>query len=134
MSVRHRLASVNHVPDAVTAAMARFGEAILADEPGSVDVALKSDVRVRIDWDRGDLARGATRIEFVVDHPNPADSLRGFGPFLDTRVDGVEATLAEWGVRTPDDYERVDDADADADGDPEDAAGATYAGTVRFVA
>jgi hypothetical protein len=120
---------VNHVPDEVTAAMERFGEAILADEPGSVDVALKSDVRVRIDWDRDDLVAGTAWIEFVVDHPNPADSLRGFGPFLDTRVDGVETTLAEWGVRTPDDYERVPGADpADSDGD-----GATYAGRLRFV-
>jgi hypothetical protein len=98
---------VNHVSDEAVAALESFGQSILAGEPGSLAVDLRSDVRVRIDWDESDLAAGEATIEYVVEHDHPADTLRGFGSFVETRVDGVETTLAEWGVESPDDYDRT---------------------------
>jgi len=114
---------MNHVPDEAVAAMESFGEAVLADEPGSLAVDLRSDVRVRIDWDEGDLVAGEATIEFVVEHAHPADTLRGFGSFVETRVDGVESVLADWGIEAPADYERAGTEGWDA---------TVYAGTLRL--
>jgi hypothetical protein len=113
---------VNHVPDEVTEAMERFGEAVLRGEAGSVGVDLRSDVRLRMDWTAADLEAGAVRMEVLVEHDHPPDSLRGFGSFVGTRLDGVEATLREWGVEPPADYDRVGT----------EGYRALYAGTLRL--
>ena len=114
--------AVNHVPDEVTAAMERFGEAVLRGEGGSVHVDLRSDVRLRMDWTPADLDEGTVRLEVLVRHDHPPDSLRGFGSFVETRLDGVETTLREWGVTPPDDYDRVGT----------EGYRALYAGTLRL--
>jgi len=102
--------------------MERFGEAVLRGEGGALGVDLRSDVRLRMDWTPADLDEGAVRLEVLVEHDHPPDSLRGFGPFVETRLDGVEATLREWGVTPPDDYDRVGT----------EGYRALYAGTLRL--
>lgn len=98
---------MNHVPDAVIEAIDRFGRAVLRADPGAVDVQLRSDVWVHLEWDAAALAAGRVEMTVAVEHPNPADSLDGYGPFLGERLAGVETQLRSWGIDPPDDYERV---------------------------
>lgn len=98
---------MNHVPDEVLEALDRFGRAVLEGRPGSVREPLRSDIRIVIDWDAAALAAGQVTLRVAVDHPNPADSLGAYGPFVGTRLDGVERRLRAWGIDTPADYGRV---------------------------
>jgi len=103
---------VNHVPDAVLAAIDGFGRSVLNDEPTVVDERLRSDLRVRIDCDRAALTEGHARVAFRLAHGSPAASLRGHGSFVGTIVDGVDSRLRAWGVDPPASY-----AHGDTDGE-----------------
>ncbi|MBB6646900.1 hypothetical protein H5V44_11495 [Halobellus sp. MBLA0160] len=102
---------MNHVPDAVLAAIDGLGRAALADEPTTVEQRLRGDFRVRISCDRTALDAGTVPVAFRLEHGTTAPTLRDHGSFVVTIVDGVDSRLRAWGIDPPDAYthRRTDD-------------------------
>lgn len=97
-------AGVNHVPDAVLAALDNLGRAALANEPTTVEQRLRSDFRVGISCDRAALDTGTVPVTFRLEHGTTAPTLRDHGSFVGTIVDGVDSRLRAWGIEPPDAY------------------------------
>lgn len=94
---------MNHIPNEVLDALERFGKGVLTGEPPVVHERLRSDLRLRIDGDDV-LESGTARVAFHLDHGRREETLRGYGSFVQTIVDGVDERLREWGVEPPDAY------------------------------
>jgi hypothetical protein len=97
----------NHVPNEALDALDRFGDGLLTGAPPSVGERLRSDLRLRIDGGAAVTETGTTRVAFHFDHARREGSLRDYGSFVCTIVDGVDDRLREWGVEPPATYEFV---------------------------
>lgn len=102
---------MNHVPDAALAAIDDLGEGLLVGEARPVETRLRSDLRLSVPVDDSALAAGTVAVAFRIEHGRREDRLGGYGPFVDTVVDGVERRLREWGVQPPAEYPYRDTAD-----------------------
>ena len=105
---------MNHVPDEATAAIARFGDSVLYGAPEPVRTRLRSDLRLRIEGGESVAETGVARVSFHIAHRRIEPTLRDYGPFVTTIVDGVDESLREWGVEPPTAYEYDADAGVDA--------------------
>jgi hypothetical protein len=92
---------MNHVPDAVLAAIDEFGWTLLTDDPTVREERLRSDLRVRIACDRDALDAGAAPITFGLEHTTAMTTLREHGSYVCTVVDNVESRLRSWGIDPP---------------------------------
>lgn len=104
---------MNHVPDEAVTAIENFGEGLLFDDPRPVRERLRSDLRLRIPCDAAAVAAGETTVEFRIEHTRTEPTLRAYGSFVETVVDGVETVLREWGVTLPEQYEYTKSADGE---------------------
>lgn len=97
--------SVNHVPDDALTAIDRFGEGLLVGEPEPVRARLRSDLRLVLPCTAASMDTGETTAQFRIDHTRTESTLRGYGSFVETIVDGIDERLRSWGVEPPDAYE-----------------------------
>jgi len=95
---------VNHVPDAVLAAIDHLGRATLVDDPTTLDRRLRGDFRMRVNCDRTALDAGTAPVTFRLEQGTPAPTLREHGSFVATIVDGIDSQLRGWGIEPPDAY------------------------------
>jgi hypothetical protein len=91
---------VNHVPDEVLEAVDAFGEGLLAGTPPRVDGRLRSDLRVSIKPD----GAGRARCRYEREHTRAPATIRAYGSFVTTLVDGIDNRLRSWGVDPPAEY------------------------------
>jgi hypothetical protein len=92
---------MNHVPDEVVAALDRYGERLLTRTTSRVSGRLRADLRVRIDPPDGQTAL----CRYEIEHAQTPATIRDYGSFVATVVDGVDARLRSWGVAPPEAYE-----------------------------
>ena len=101
---------MNHVPDAVVAAIDDLGRATLTDDPTTLDQRLRRDFRVRVECDRAAVDAGGVDVTFRLEHGSTAPTLRGHGSFVTTIVDGVDSRLRAWGIEPSEySYQGTDD-------------------------
>lgn len=96
---------MNHIPDDALAAIDRLGEGILFGEGNPVRERLRTDLRVVIPCTAADIEAGQTTCEFRIAHERQEPTLRGYGSFIETIVDGIDDQLASWGIEPPTGYE-----------------------------
>ncbi len=91
---------MTHVPDEVLEAVDAFGEGLLAGTPPAVDGRLRGDLRVSIRLD----GAGGARCRYEREHTRTASTIRSYGSFVTTLVDGIDDRLRSWGVDPPEEY------------------------------
>lgn len=105
LSLAHLERIVNHVPDEALAAIDRFGEGLLVDTANPVRERLRSDLRMVIPCTTEDIDAGRTTARFRLAHSRTEPTLRGYGSFVETIVDGIDNRFLSWGIEPPDAYE-----------------------------
>ncbi len=102
---------MNHVPDEALAAIDRLGEGLLFDSATPVQERLRSDLQLVIPCTGADIDAGWTTARFRIAHTRTESTLRGYGSFVETVVDGIDTQLLSWGIDPPDGYEYTGDHD-----------------------
>ena len=96
---------MNHVPDEALAGIDRLGEGLLHNEANPVQERLRSDLQLVIPCTAADIDAGWTTARFRLAHTRTEPTLREYGSFIETIVDGIDAQLWSWGIDPPDGYE-----------------------------
>lgn len=96
---------MNHVPDEALAAIDRFGKGLLTGTANPVQERLRSDIRLVIPCTAEDIEAGLTTAQFRMAHSRFEPTLRAYGSFVETIVDGIDDRLLSWGVDPPEAYE-----------------------------
>jgi hypothetical protein len=96
---------MNHIPDEALNAVDRLGEALLIGEGSPVQERLRTDLRVRIPCTAADIKAGQTVGRYEIEHTRREPTLRGYGSFIETIVDGIDDRLLSWGIDPPTAYE-----------------------------
>jgi len=102
---------MNHVPDDALAAIDRLGEGLLFGSANPVQERLRSDLRLEIPCTVADIEAGWTAARFRIAHTRSEPTLRGYGSFVETVVDGIDSRLMSWGIEPPDRYKHAGDGD-----------------------
>jgi hypothetical protein len=102
---------VNHVPDAVLAALDDFGYGLLTGQPATVDERLRRDLRLRITCDHAAIGDGTAPMEFRIQYTSALARVREHGSYVCTIVDNVESRLRAWGLEPPPAYDHRTTAD-----------------------
>ena len=93
---------MNHVPNEALERIDAFGESLLTGTQSAFDATLREDLRLRVDPDSG-----SARCRYEIDHAEAEPTLRAYGSFVTTVVDGVDGRFRSWGVEPPAAYEHV---------------------------
>lgn len=99
---------MNHVPDEALAAVDAFGEGLLTGEASAFGARLRSDLRLCVD--PAAVEEGA-RCRYELTHSRTEPTLRAYGSFVTTIVDGLDEQFRSWSVEPPDAYEYAETAD-----------------------
>ena len=99
---------MNHVPDEALAAVDAFGEGLLTGEASAFGARLRSDLRLSVDPAAAD---DGARCRYELDHARTKPTLRAYGSFVTTIVDGVDEQFRSWSVEPPAAYEYVETVD-----------------------
>lgn len=100
---------MNHVPDEALTAIDRLGEGLLLGSANPVQERLRSDLQLEIPCTVADIEAGWTAARFRIAHTRTELTLRGYGSFVETVVDGIDSRLMSWGIEPPNGYEYAGD-------------------------
>ncbi|ESS12593.1 MAG: hypothetical protein A07HR60_00697 [uncultured archaeon A07HR60] len=96
---------MTHVPDEAITAIDALGRGVLSGEPSPVSARLRSDLRLQIPIDADRLATGRTQVAYLIDHVRAEDTIREYGPYVESYVTGVDQQLTGWGLEPPSAYD-----------------------------
>ena len=96
---------MNHIPDEALAAVDAFGEGLLTGEASAFGARLRSDLRLSVDPAGAD---DGARCRYELGHARTKPTLRAYGSFVTTIVDGIDEQFRSWSIEPPAAYEYVE--------------------------
>ncbi len=92
---------MNHVPNSASDRIDTFGRALLTDTQSGFTAELRDDLRMVVSLEA---VEREARCRYELAHTQTRPTLRAYGSFVTTIVDGIDDHFVSWNVHPPDNY------------------------------